>query len=471
MTTNYPTSIDNFVNPAGTATLASPDHAGQHTDINDAVEAIETELGTLPKGSKASVKARLDDVDTALALVGSAARPVVAEGAYLSGSGLVLSGFSGEYARTPDQAALEISGDIDIQVKLAMPDWTPSTDMSIINKWGAGALAGREWDFRLGTTGGLSIVWNNSAGTLLSKASTATISAADGAALYVRVTMDVDNGASGFDVKFYTSLDGSAWTQLGTTVTTAGSTSIITTTANALTIGGTVGGSTLPLTGTVQRAIIRNGYDGAGTVVFDADFSTQTANALAFTESSTNAATVTIITTRYSYGIPNAQSGSISTSSLALNVDRYQRFVVTKATVVDMVLMEVTTGPASAATVYFGLYAADTNFQPTGNVLLATDIAVGTSATGVFTKQVTPVTLQAGTYLLATNPSVTMTVRTLVNGNAAIVSSYGASGAILILSRSRTAATFGNSPSGWNTATASSTVGSINYALLRWSAA
>jgi hypothetical protein len=66
MTTNYPASIDNFVNPAGTATLASPDHAGQHTDINDAVEAIETELGTLPKGSKASVKARLDDVDTAI---------------------------------------------------------------------------------------------------------------------------------------------------------------------------------------------------------------------------------------------------------------------------------------------------------------------------------------------------------------------------------------------------------------------
>jgi hypothetical protein len=66
MTTNYPASIDNFVNPAGTATLASPDHAGQHTDINDAVEAIETELGTLPKGSKASVKVRLDDVDTAI---------------------------------------------------------------------------------------------------------------------------------------------------------------------------------------------------------------------------------------------------------------------------------------------------------------------------------------------------------------------------------------------------------------------
>jgi len=140
--------------------------------------------------------------------------------------------------------------------------------------------------------------------------------------------------------------------------------------------------------------------------------------------------TVTINTTRYSYGIPNAQSGSISTASLASGSDRYQRFVVAKATVVDMVLMEVTTGPASAATVYFGLYAADNNFQPTGNVLLATDISVGASAIGVFTKQVTPVTLQAGTYLLATNPSVTMTVRTLVDGSSEMVQTYGASGSI-----------------------------------------
>jgi hypothetical protein len=133
-----------------------------------------------------------------------------------------------------------------------------------------------------------------------------------------------------------------------------------------------------------------------------------------------------------------------------------------------MVLMEVTTGPASAATVYFGLYAADANFQPTGNVLLATDIAVGTSATGVFTKQVTPVTLQAGTYLFATNSSVTMTVRTLVNGDAAIASTYGASGAIIVFSRGRTAAAFGNNPNGWNTTAPGSSVGSVNYALLRY---
>ena len=68
MATNYPGALDSLTNPTATDTLDSVTvpHASQHTDINDAVEAIEGELGTNPKGAKATVKARLDDVDTAI---------------------------------------------------------------------------------------------------------------------------------------------------------------------------------------------------------------------------------------------------------------------------------------------------------------------------------------------------------------------------------------------------------------------
>jgi hypothetical protein len=45
MATNYPGSLDAFVNPASGNTLDSPSHSLQHSDINDAVEAIETKLG------------------------------------------------------------------------------------------------------------------------------------------------------------------------------------------------------------------------------------------------------------------------------------------------------------------------------------------------------------------------------------------------------------------------------------------
>jgi len=46
MAINFPTSLDNFTNPIAGDSLSSPSHAGQHADINDAVEAIEAAIGT-----------------------------------------------------------------------------------------------------------------------------------------------------------------------------------------------------------------------------------------------------------------------------------------------------------------------------------------------------------------------------------------------------------------------------------------
>jgi len=43
--TNFPTSLDALTNPTGASSLTSPDHAGQHADINDAVEALEAKVG------------------------------------------------------------------------------------------------------------------------------------------------------------------------------------------------------------------------------------------------------------------------------------------------------------------------------------------------------------------------------------------------------------------------------------------
>lgn len=47
MSTNYPFSIDTFVNPSGSDTLGTPAvlHSTQHTNLNDSVFAIETRVG------------------------------------------------------------------------------------------------------------------------------------------------------------------------------------------------------------------------------------------------------------------------------------------------------------------------------------------------------------------------------------------------------------------------------------------
>lgn len=45
MATGFPTSLDTLTNPIGTNTLDSPDHAGQHADANDAIEALQAKVG------------------------------------------------------------------------------------------------------------------------------------------------------------------------------------------------------------------------------------------------------------------------------------------------------------------------------------------------------------------------------------------------------------------------------------------
>jgi len=75
MAINYPNSLDNFTNPTSSSPINSPSHSEQHANANDAIEAIEGELGTNPKGAKATVKARLDDVDTAIATKAPIASP------------------------------------------------------------------------------------------------------------------------------------------------------------------------------------------------------------------------------------------------------------------------------------------------------------------------------------------------------------------------------------------------------------
>ena len=44
MASTYPTTLDAFTNPTTSSLLTSPSHAGQHSDINDAMEAVQTKL-------------------------------------------------------------------------------------------------------------------------------------------------------------------------------------------------------------------------------------------------------------------------------------------------------------------------------------------------------------------------------------------------------------------------------------------
>jgi hypothetical protein len=62
MATNYPTSLDTFVNPTGTDPLTSPSHAAQHSDINDAVEALQAKVGVDNSTVGTSLEARVNNL-------------------------------------------------------------------------------------------------------------------------------------------------------------------------------------------------------------------------------------------------------------------------------------------------------------------------------------------------------------------------------------------------------------------------
>ena len=202
---------------------------------------------------------------------------------------LYLPGVSGNYASTPNAAPLQITGDLDIRVKVALDDWTPSAETALIGRWGGSY----SYLLTVGNTGLLRFQWLTSGSVAQSRFSTVATGITDGSTKWVRATLDVDNGASGHDVQFFTSDDGTTWTQLGTTVTTAGTSSVLAGSA-LLGIGAVETGTSTLARGKFFRAQVLNGI--GGTVAFDANFETGITSNLptTFTESSANAATVTV---------------------------------------------------------------------------------------------------------------------------------------------------------------------------------
>ncbi len=179
---------------------------------------------------------------------------------------LHLPGVSTSRAATNDHARLDIIGDLDIECRVAATDWTPAAINALVAKWLSGG-GNRSYKLSLNTNGTLSLQWTTDGqnGTLITKNSTVATGVTDGEIKWVRATLDVDNGAGGYTVQFFTSDDGTSWSQLGADVVTGGgATSIYAGTAQLI-VG--VDNGTNPLTGGVYQARVYNGI--AGTLVFD----------------------------------------------------------------------------------------------------------------------------------------------------------------------------------------------------------
>jgi hypothetical protein len=224
------------------------------------------------------------------------------------GVALSLPGTNGNYASTPDSAALSITGDLDIRVKAALDNWHSGAIQYLVAK--RIDPSQRSYYFRTNAAGSLEIGWTADGSTLLGLNSQGTPGLANGEVKWVRVTLDVDNGAAGRTANFYLSDDGITWDLFGTN-TTAGVTSIFDSTS-AVEIGtGSSGFS--PAAGKIYYAEIRNGIDGPIVARFDASAVAKTGTRLP--------ATVTQVPGGNSANLLTPNQASIETDATGWAVD------------------------------------------------------------------------------------------------------------------------------------------------------
>jgi hypothetical protein len=469
----YPdTNPNNYIDSAGAPVQSVNSATGTVTlDSDDITEGTTNLYNRVPTGGTTGqvlAKASGTDYDAAWSpttLVDGAARVLNVYGAVLDGTALVINNNTpgvnspGQFARTADSAALDVTGDLDLRMRMRPPvAWNVNSQLSMRKQNAYGIKT------EFATINGQIECFFREGGVNRNALSTQAPSANLGTSpsdAWIRATIDVDNGASGRDITFFTSTDGTNWTQLGNVVTQAGAITLDTS-ANPLEVG-QFGGNFAA--GKIYRAQVLDGINGS--VVYDADFSAQTADALAFTESSTNAATVTMNTLRYTVGIPNSNFMSIGTESVAANRDYFEPFTLTASTVVDLLAFEVTTAPASTATVHGAIYAATGDYQPTGAPLVVFGgVSVATSVAAVYYNQITPVTLSPGAYVLGFNSSVAFTARSMRRPGE-LRHILGATPIVTHSIRARTNAAFPN-PSVGFVDFLTSNVGRNTFAVLRW---
>jgi hypothetical protein len=261
---------------------------------------------------------------------------VVYERECLDDAALDLPGGSGNYASTPDVAALDITGDIDIRVEITPDDWTPAADMTIAAKW-TSTGSQRSYRFNLRASGVLRFSWSPDGGSAnqVSSDSTAATGFTNGDRRWVRVTLDVSSGTT----TFYTSEDGENWTQLGAAVVT-GATSIFSSTATG-NLGASVDGTADLFNGLVHQAQIRSGINGP--MVASPDFRRLPPGTVTFTDDAgrvwTVNGTASVILTGEQSDVPREESHVIDTITIPLSSD--QAMAVNSRSLVQFIAGEV----------------------------------------------------------------------------------------------------------------------------------
>lgn len=188
-------------------------------------------------------------------------------------------------ASTPDSVATSITGDLDIRFEGRLDNWDILSAVSRVELCGKGLIAGNQRSWILyGLDNTLRFSWSADGITTLFSDATVDFAIPASGSFAVRVTIDVNNGAGGNTVTFYTAETiAGPWVPLGAPVVTAGTTSIFDSTAPTRVGDGWGDIGFTSCLGDVKKFQMRNGIDG--TLVANPDFTVQTPGAGSFVDS------------------------------------------------------------------------------------------------------------------------------------------------------------------------------------------
>jgi hypothetical protein len=194
-----------------------------------------------------------------------------------------LPGVAGSYWSTPNAAALQITGDVEFVARVALTDWTAAASQVLYADHSFPGISTSGISFLINTSGRPSMSFGD--GTARSATANATPPLVDGTAVWLRYTLDVDDGAGNRVARFFYATDQpsepTVWTQIGGDVGSVGAVTL--TPSTGLRAIGSTPANTLMAAGRMFRAIIRPNLT-SGTKVFDADFTRQLQFASSFTE-------------------------------------------------------------------------------------------------------------------------------------------------------------------------------------------
>ncbi len=193
------------------------------------------------------------------------------------------------HVSTTDKAALDITGDIDIRFEADLDSWYDSANL--VSKWTETGNQ-RSWALSISNAGKLEL-WHSTDGTsggVSALPSTAPVPITNGR-LAVRATLDVSNAGNRVREFFVAPTLAGPWTQLGDTLTTAGTTSIFSSSATLhLLDNPNLTFKSQLVRGRVYGAEVYSGI--AGTRVANPDFTVQVEGTTSFVDSHSNTWTV-----------------------------------------------------------------------------------------------------------------------------------------------------------------------------------